>query len=508
MIKTGRAKGTPTVQGIIEEIYIKTKETSSRRKVTITSKEDSEKKFASNIEAGRRINVPMTKMLFDYFNILQEDTKMQEDHNIFISGFFVSNGSFFENLPGTVSGTFSFIVAFEFEGMLIHFNIERYIMDGAYVQYVGMYSNIKTYVDGEVLMKVIFRNAIQNSDLKGKYLYLPAGPLNWDKKDLEKRSFDDIYLPQTITEDLKMFVKVYEKKHRIMRYLLAGNPGTGKTESVLAIANDLKMKNVTIIKTVVCDHLKEKMELAEMLAPSLLILDDIDMYLGSRKAGGFSSNLGSFLDVLDGTEKINHAVGIIATTNSIELLDLAAQRPGRFDRTLSFDDITKDNIKNIIIKSLKYNFQLKPKDALFTIFTNDDIIKLFYDSKVTGSHIYNAVKNLTLKIDVLDIINPTTKWIVSEIKSEIRGIDKVRNTSYLNDKLDRKDGGKIGFGKADDGEEMYEVCAPSGLKKNESKSIAEHKSDDVLYRAEILKRSEKRRKNIKPIKDSKEGSKK
>jgi len=435
-----------------------------------TKKSDSDKKFSSKMEASKQINVPMMKMLFDYFNILQDDKKMQDNHKIFIEGFSTPSGNFTNNLPTVVQGSFTWVANFRFEDMLLHFTFDRYMSDGQYYQVIALYSNKSTYVDASVFMKLILKNAIINSDLKGKYLFLPAGPLTWEKKDLEKRGFEDIFLPNSITEDLEMFPKVYDKKNRIMRYLLVGNPGTGKTESVLAIANVLKNKGVTIIKTMVCEHLKEKMELAEMLAPCLVIMDDLDMYLGSRKSGLHSPLLGQFLDVLDGTEKVKHDVGIIATTNAIELLDIASSRPGRFDRILSFDDITKNNIYNIIVKSFNYNFQIKSKDKLFDLFTNKEIVELFHSSKVTGSHIYNAVKMLKLRIDVLSIKNITSKWVMDAIKEEIKMVDRIRNTSYLNDKFDRRDGSGIGF-KVDEEtvDAAYDTKAPSDWEAKKEK---------------------------------------
>jgi ATP-dependent 26S proteasome regulatory subunit len=133
-------------------------------------------------------------------------------------------------------------------------------------------------------------------------------------------------LPKSIKEDLELYTTLYDKTGKLLRYLMIGSPGTGKTESTLAIANYLKDKGVTIIKTMVCESLKEKIELAELLAPAFIIFDDIDLSLGSRKKGMVSGGLAQFLDVLDGTEKIRKDVGIAATTNSLELLDMAAQR--------------------------------------------------------------------------------------------------------------------------------------------------------------------------------------
>lgn len=70
----------------------------------------------------------------------------------------------------------------------------------------------------------------------------------WTKKKLEKRSFSDIFLPKSILEDLQLYDATYTHMSKLMRYLMAGNPGTGKTESTLVLANELNKRGVTIIK--------------------------------------------------------------------------------------------------------------------------------------------------------------------------------------------------------------------------------------------------------------------
>jgi hypothetical protein len=142
------------------------------------------------------------------------------------------------------------------------------------------------------------------------------------------------------------------------------------------------------------------------------------------------------------------------------LLDLAAQRPGRFDKTLLFDDITHDNIKNIILKSLKANFNIVDGDVV-ELYSDTKIIDKFHDSGVSGSHIFNAIKMLKLRYDTLKIKDVTVNRIIDSITSELKVIDKIRKVSFLKEKYDRGSGsvgfksGSIGFGhktSSDEGE--------------------------------------------------------
>ena len=93
------------------------------------------------------------------------------------------------------------------------------------------------------------------------------------------------------------------------------------------------------------------------------------------------------------------------------------------------------------------------------IFTDVKVIKLFRESRVTGAHIFNSVKMLKLRMDLLKI-NVELDAVYNELSKEIKTIDKIRKADYLSDKLnsDRK---SIGFGENEEyeNEEMDE--APS-----------------------------------------------
>jgi SpoVK/Ycf46/Vps4 family AAA+-type ATPase len=208
--------------------------------------------------------------------------------------------------------------------------------------------------------------------------------------------------------------------------------------------------------------LSEKVNLAILLKPSIIIFDDLDLSLGSRNAGGYSSMLQSFLDILDGTDKLPKDVGILATTNSAFLLDLAAQRPGRFDKVMIFDELTKDNIMKIILKSLKFNFNLTDKKDI-EVFIDSKVIDKFFTSQVTGAHIYNSISMMKLKSDMItkgqkEPFEVTVDWLLEEIENEIKILDKIKAQQKINDRLNNSGAmRKIGFGNTQEEECVEEV---------------------------------------------------
>lgn len=422
------------------------------------------------------INAPLMKMVFDYFNFLNDKNENQEKAQILIDCFLDDKGLFMESFPHNTNMEYYYgSVMIDFKGKVrVIVTLKKYYEQGkGFVHKLCFFSEGKTYLNPDYLGKKILFNAIAHSKIKGTYITLAPGSIMWHQEKLERRAFSDIFLPKSIMDDLKLYTTLYDKTGKLLRYLMIGNPGTGKTESTLAIANYLKDKQVTIIKTAVCEALKEKIELAELLAPSIVIFDDIDLSLGSRKKGMVSGGLAQFLDVLDGTEKIRKDVGIIATTNSLELLDMAAQRPGRFDKLLSFDSLTKSNIRNIILKSLRYNFDLESTSTEVIPFVSPEVVEKFSISRVTGSHVYNTIKMLYLRIQTLELEEITPEWVVNEIKLELDTLARIRKTDYLDDKMQGNRSSGIGFEMANSTEEDEEIESEGTEEAPESEYVAQ-----------------------------------
>lgn len=429
--------------------------------------------YTALISFGQQINTPMLKILFDYFNVLQDRKKMQKEHELYVIGFIDNRNQYTGNLPERAESNINVKVNLEYKDQFSLFVVlSRYMVDGKWICNISFTSNKSTYVSAEFIYKKLIYSAIAHSNLKGSYFSMPYNELSWKKQNLEIRDFEDVYLPKKIMQNLELFTGLYAKKGELMRYLFAGTPGTGKTEATIAIANILKQQGVTIIKTVVCDYLKDKIELAELLSPCLIIFDDLDLSLGSRTKGGVSRSLGTFLDAMDGTDKISSSVGIIATSNSIELLDQAASRPGRFDKLMSFDEITKDNIKKLILKSLRHSFGFGANHPAAKEFSDKKIIDFLYDSKQTGAWIFNSVKMVMRKIEILDL-KVSSKFILDEFEQELIIVKSIRNSHYLNSgELKGEDRSKkMGLVPSDDYEEenddssekghiLEEICSP------------------------------------------------
>lgn len=312
-----------------------------------------------------------------------------------------------------------------------------------------------TYLTFPKVYRDFIAESVKYSGLRGEHIHIKDTlSSGWDYPDLTKRTFDDIFAPKNTMDDIKLYKDVFDTEGRLMTYLLSGPPGTGKTEANKALSYLLNQEGVTIIRTGITEDLDNKVEMAEMLAPSLIVIEDIDFYLGNRKKGSSSPMLQIFLNILDGFDSKSDNVGLLATTNSMALLDIAAQRPGRFDKVLSMDTLTKDNIKGIILKSLSYEFGKKEKSKAAKVLTDEEIIDKANEYRFTGARIYHAVNMYMTKINSNNTKEkqPTKKGFLNILEGEKDIIEKMEGkggfqgedhlTNYMNDENDRDE---IGF---------------------------------------------------------------
>lgn len=451
----------------------------STEKVEITEKRI-KRDYKSRASSEYRLNMAYFKILSDYFNILSQHPEIQKEQKISDISFIRYKD--FLNTVDLVNYYGETNIIFKYYDTLINFSFDKYRQQLDLFYTLVVTSKDPIDISGDVIYKEILNNAIRCSDLKGSYMEMPKNDFSWKKRDLERRGFDDIFLPKTLMSDLELYVKVFNLKGKTLRYLMVGSPGTGKTESTLIIANELNKRGVTILKTPVCDLLKEKVELAHVLAPTIILFDDLDLSIGSRTKGGYSpKELQEFLDTLDGTDKMDSNVGIIATTNSSQLLDLAAQRPGRFEKILCFDGLSKKNVGNIILKSLKYNFNITSSNNpdVIKLYYNKRVIEALYNSKVSGAYVFNTVNVINLKAE-MSTDNITENWVIHEIENELSVSEKIRKIDHLtDDKMKRSK--SMGFGSSidDENDEEYddilgtEKCPEEQVRRDSSNGATE-----------------------------------
>ncbi len=184
------------------------------------------------------------------------------------------------------------------------------------------------------------------SEIRSEILVFSEG--NWQKsKDLfesiQRTTFESLVLPEgekeVIESDFRRFFEsraAYEK-HGIpwkRGVLFMGPPGNGKTHTVKALVNSLRLPCL-YVRSFQAEYMSDQRNISAVFsrargcAPCLLILEDLDSLITDE-------NRSYFLNELDGFHQ-NTGIVAVGTTNHPERLDPAIlHRPSRFDRKFSF----------------------------------------------------------------------------------------------------------------------------------------------------------------------------
>lgn len=126
--------------------------------------------------------------------------------------------------------------------------------------------------------------------------------------------------------------------------ILAGAPGNGKTSLCRELSGrlDCSFLWVTPGDFSQLHDVAEIYELARWLAPTIVVLEDLDLIAESRDRGNQSRLLGELMNQLDGVGG-DHRVLTIATTNRLEVVEEAIRnRPGRFDHVIEVESPCAD----------------------------------------------------------------------------------------------------------------------------------------------------------------------
>lgn len=244
------------------------------------------------------------------------------------------------------------------------------------------------YKNFEDILKKIKSVSFNNSEYKGKCIKvkLREGRFRGIEIIDIQESSNELILNDTQMKFIEHFINRVARGGNA-RYLLNGEPGTGKTESIREISRRL-IPNVTFVipDFSTSDDLTSIMEACEIFDNAVIIMDDIDLFLGSRDNGSYTRLLGQFLSFFDGVKK--RKISLLASTNDKGLVDKAAERPGRFNFTLDYTFLDEEQIVKVCNIHLPEQWRVQEVYSALTGTINGKKVN------ITGAFIANLADNI------------------------------------------------------------------------------------------------------------------
>jgi hypothetical protein len=156
---------------------------------------------------------------------------------------------------------------------------------------------------------------------------------------------EDVILPEAtmklLDRNVLNFVGSREQLRRLGQstrkgILLYGPPGTGKTHTIRYVASNLPGHTTLIITAAQVELLSHYMNLARLLQPATVVIEDVDLIARDREQMGpcEESLLNALLNEMDGLKEDADILFILTTNRPEQLESALASRPGRIDQAI------------------------------------------------------------------------------------------------------------------------------------------------------------------------------
>jgi hypothetical protein len=166
------------------------------------------------------------------------------------------------------------------------------------------------------------------------------GEVSLEVRSLPRVERDHIVLPQGVLERIERqtlgFAEQADRLRAAGRHvkrglLLYGPPGTGKTLTAMYLAGRMPDRTVLILTGAGLHAIGGACEIARELAPSMVIMEDIDLVALDRDEYQSNALLFELLNEMDGMQADLDVIFLLTTNRADRLESALAARPGRVD---------------------------------------------------------------------------------------------------------------------------------------------------------------------------------
>jgi hypothetical protein len=209
---------------------------------------------------------------------------------------------------------------------------------------------------GSAFIEDIRRRASEDNVYRRKIISLECDAESWGRRGCGNVRFhrfarinpEEIILPdETLSLIARNTVQFFRHADALRRsgrsvkrgLLLHGKPGTGKSYTAKWLARSLEGVTVLLLSGEQLWLIKECCQMARMLAPALVIMEDVDLIASHRdetRHPFYQITLHQLLNEMDGLAS-DAEVLFLLTTNRPDVIEPAlAMRPGRIDQAIEF----------------------------------------------------------------------------------------------------------------------------------------------------------------------------
>jgi hypothetical protein len=178
---------------------------------------------------------------------------------------------------------------------------------------------------------------------RGRVLEVGSGDFggaSFEVRDLPKVEREGIVLPAGVLERIERHTLTFGEEAERLRQagrhvkrglLLHGAPGTGKTLTGMYLANRMPERTILILTGSGLGAIGPACEIARSLAPSMVVMEDVDLVALDRDEYMSNALLFELLNEMDGMQQDLDVIFLLTTNRPDRLETALAARPGRVD---------------------------------------------------------------------------------------------------------------------------------------------------------------------------------